>query len=253
MAFNLSSSWRGTVGCIKPIYRPGNLEAFIRLLPVGIGVVPMWLGNPKTEGGSSIAEMTGWRLEKAKEKVAELAELKVDIIHIESGPLLMVPGYKASEEIVKSIEQKHGIPIFTTGQTHVAALKALGVKRVVGATYVRSDVAQKCGQYLSEAGFDVMHMESVADMMGVPFSEASRINPKDVYSYFKQLCRKYKDVQGIYMLGSAWPILDIISTLEGDLEIPVVAAVPARIWYIQKMLKVREPRSGYGRLLEELP
>ena len=38
MAF---SSWRGTVGIVKPTLRPGGLEELIRMLPEGIGVVPM--------------------------------------------------------------------------------------------------------------------------------------------------------------------------------------------------------------------
>ena len=40
MAFK---SWRGDVGVIKPTMRPGSLEEFIRLLPEGIGVVPLFL------------------------------------------------------------------------------------------------------------------------------------------------------------------------------------------------------------------
>ena len=35
------TSWRGVVGCVKPTHRPGSLEEFIRLLPEGIGVVPL--------------------------------------------------------------------------------------------------------------------------------------------------------------------------------------------------------------------
>jgi hypothetical protein len=37
-------SWRGVVGDIKPTYRPGSLEDFIRLLPEGIGVIPLTVG-----------------------------------------------------------------------------------------------------------------------------------------------------------------------------------------------------------------
>lgn len=33
----------GTVGVIKPTLRPGSLEEFIRLLPEGIGVIPLFL------------------------------------------------------------------------------------------------------------------------------------------------------------------------------------------------------------------
>jgi maleate cis-trans isomerase len=35
--------------------------------------------------------------------------------------------------------------------------------------------------------------------------------------------------------------------------VPVVQAIAARIWEIQKRLHVHEPIKGYGRLLETLP
>ncbi len=38
------TSWRGVLGIIKPTMRPGSLEEFIRLLPEGIGVIPLFLG-----------------------------------------------------------------------------------------------------------------------------------------------------------------------------------------------------------------
>ena len=47
--------------------------------------------------------------------------------------------------------------------------------------------------------------------------------------------------------------LGIIKTLEQDLQVPVVHPVTARVWEFQKRLHVREPRSGYGYMLEALP
>ena len=40
MAF---SSWRGVVGMINPTMRPGMTEEVIRLLPEGIGLIPLFL------------------------------------------------------------------------------------------------------------------------------------------------------------------------------------------------------------------
>jgi maleate isomerase len=62
-----------------------------------------------------------------------------------------------------------------------------------------------------------------------------------------------KGADAIYMLGSGWRTLDIIETLEQDLQVPVVHPVTARVWEIQKRLHVREPRSGFGHLLAALP
>ena len=253
MDYDISSSWRGVVGCIKPNYRPGYFEDFIRLLPVGIGVIPLHLVTPGTPPSTSIKE-SARRLDLAKERVAELALLKVDLISIEGGPLFMLHGYKGAGEIVRSLEEKHGIPIITTGMTHVEALRALGIKRLVGATYLR-DERETCANYIREAGFEVICFESIGDAMNIPHAEVGRINSRDVYTFIKKLYLKNENqgIQGIYLLGSGWPVLDIIPILEGDLQVPVVHPVTARVWAIQKRLHVREPRSGYGRLLEDMP
>ena len=55
MAFD---SWRGTVGVIKPTFRPGSLEEFIKLLPDGFGVgsVPAAGVVAGAGGGSDLDE-----------------------------------------------------------------------------------------------------------------------------------------------------------------------------------------------------
>ena len=63
------ASWRGVVGCVKPTHRPGSLEEFIRLLPEGIGVVPVYLNFQRgTEDEFRAA------LNAVHEKVDELAK-----------------------------------------------------------------------------------------------------------------------------------------------------------------------------------
>lgn len=37
-------AWRGLVGLVKPTYRTGSLERFIRLMPDGVGVIPRYVG-----------------------------------------------------------------------------------------------------------------------------------------------------------------------------------------------------------------
>ena len=39
-----SGTWRGTVGVVKPTYGSGSLVEFIRLLPEGVGCIPMYAG-----------------------------------------------------------------------------------------------------------------------------------------------------------------------------------------------------------------
>jgi maleate cis-trans isomerase len=74
-----------------------------------------------------------------------------------------------------------------------------------------------------------------------------------VYAHAKAAFRRHTRVDGLYMLGSGWRVMDILELLEQDLDVPVVHPIPARVWAIQQLLLVRQRTSGFGRLLAELP
>jgi maleate cis-trans isomerase len=62
----------------------------------------------------------------------------------------------------------------------------------------------------------------------------------------------HKGVDAVYLLAPPSKS-SFIAPLELDFGVPVVQAIVARVWEIQKRLKVHEPVKGYGRLLESLP
>lgn len=238
------TSWRGVLGIIKPTMRPGSLEEFIRLLPEGIGVIPLFLGIERGTEDEFRQVMDAYEA-----KIAELARLKVDLIHPEGAPPFMVQGYKGEQDIVKRWEEKYKIPIVTAGMTQIEALRALKLRRIVGVTYFTGDINVTFSRYFAEAGFDVDAMEGIP----VPFEEVGKLSSQEVYAHTKKVFLKNPKAEGIYMLGSGWRTMDIISLLEQDLQVPVVHPVPTRVWAIQKRLHVRQPVMGYGRLLEEMP
>jgi maleate cis-trans isomerase len=240
-----SGTWRGTVGVVKPTYGSGSLVEFIRLLPEGIGCIPMYAGiKEHSERGYLGA------LETYDAKVSELAEIGVDLIHPEGGPPFMVRGYKAEQEIVAGWEEKYKIPIFTSGISQTEALRALGIKRFVGCTYFNDKKLNDLfARYFSDAGFEVLGMEG---MNTTPY-EADKISTDTIYQHLKTSFNKFPNAQGIYLLGSgAWQVKDIVA-VENDLGVPVVHPVAARVWLVQKKLQVRNPITGASRLLEELP
>ena len=238
------TSWRGTVGLIKPTHRPGSLEEFIRLLPEGIGVIPLFLGIQRGTEDEFLSV-----LEAIEAKVAELAALKVDLIHPEGAPPFMVHGYKGGEKIVKQWEAKYQCPIVTASQTQVEALRILGVKKILGVTYFTGKINDTFTRYFVDAGFDVLAMEGIP----VAFEDVGRLASQEVYAHTRKAFLRHGGADAIYMLGSGWRTLDIIKPLEEDLQVPVIHPVPARAWSLQKRLHVRQPVRGYGKLLEEMP
>ena len=241
MAF---SSWRGVVGIIKPTMRPGGLEDMIRILPEGIGVIPLF--NNITRGDRAEFKEV---MKDYDEKVALLAEQGCDLIHPEGAPPFMVLGNDGEARKIKSWERKHKVPIFTSGTNHVAALRALKVKRFVGASYFKGEINKTFGTYFKKAGFDVLAMEG----MDIPFNKVQTLSSHEIYGFIKNLVLKHKRAQGIYMLGTAWKALEAIPLLEQDLGIPIVYPVTSRVWEIQRRLTICQPIKGYGRILEEMP
>jgi maleate isomerase len=238
------SSWRGVVGMINPTMRPGVTEEVIRLLPEGIGLIPLFLNIRRGTTDEFEGMMPAYEAQ-----IAVLAECGCDLIHPHGAPPFMVQGYKKEAKIVSDWEKKYKTPIMSVAQNHVNALKAVKAKSFVGATYFPPKLNAIFADYFRDAGFTVRGMEGI----DVPFDKVQELASQQVYAHIKRNFLKAKGADAIYMLGSGWRTLDIIATLEQDLQVPVVHPVTARVWEMQKRLHVREPRQGYGHLLAALP
>src|SRR2546428_13910828 len=153
MAF---SSWRGVVGMINPTLRPGVTEEVIRLLPEGIGLIPLFLNIRRGTEDEFATMMPAY-----EELVAVLAECGCDLIHPHGAPPFMVQGRKREAEIIKAWEKKYKTPIMSVAQNHVNALKTLKAKTILGATYFPPKLNAIFAKYFRDAGFTVRGMAGI--------------------------------------------------------------------------------------------
>ena len=236
-------AWRGMVGTVKPTKGSGSLEELIRMLPDGIGVIPLF--NNIRRG---TLEEFSHVLPSYEEKVAELASDQVDLIHPAGTPPFMLLGYRREQELIAEWEKKYGVPIFTSGSNQVRGLKALGVKKFVGVGYDFDDTSI-VQRYFTDAGFSVLGLERLP----VRWEDVGQLSSREIYRLIKRIFLAHPDAEGIYVQGGKIRMLDIVATLEQDLQVPVLHPGIATAWEIMVRLKVREPKLGYGRLLSELP
>ena len=240
MAFG---SWRGVLGLVKPTMRPGSLEEEIRLMPEGVGVIP--LPQNVTRGTRDEFDAALAAYEVAAEL---LAAQEVDLIHLAGTPPFMMLGCDGERALLERWQARFKIPVFAAPMSDAAALRALGVTKLVGVTY--SELQNELSRnYMNEAGFDVLAMEP----MIVPFDQAGTLSSKQVYAHVRKTFLDNPGADGIYLQGNAWRVLDIIEILEADFGVPVAQASCALVWEVQKQLHINAPRTGFGRLLAELP
>ena len=235
--------WRGVVGMVRPTRRPGTLEELIRMLPEGIGIVPLLL-NFKA---GSIVEFQK-SIPQYEQCVAELAEQGVDLIIPAGAPPFMLLGYEGEAKLIRQWEKKYKTEIATDPQMQVAGLRAMGIKKFIGASYsaVQNEIVQ---DYMTQAGLRAMSMEPI----DVPFDQVAQISNERLYAHIKKQFLKHRGADGIYIQGGGWQTTRVVAMLETDLQVPVVHATICQAWQIHKRLRVRETAPGFGRLLGELP
>jgi maleate cis-trans isomerase len=240
MSFTL---WRGVVGMVRPTRRPGTLEELIRILPEGIGVVPLLLNF---RAGS--ADEFRQSIPLYEQYVAELAEQKVDLILLTGAPPFMLLGPEGEAQLISTWEKKYKTEIVTDPQMQVSGLRVMKIRKFIGASYSSLQNAIVL-DYMQQAGFESLSMEPI----DVPFDQVAQISKERLYAHVKTLFRQHPGADGIYIQGGGWQTAGVVQMLETDLQVPVVHATICNAWEIHRRLKVRETAPGFGRLLAELP
>lgn len=234
---------RAVVGTVKPTKGSGSLEELKQMLPDGIRVIAHFAD---IQHGTIKEFQDVFTL--YEEKIAELAAVGVDLIHPAGTPPFMLLGYRRERELIETWEQRHEIPIFTSGSNQVRALRALNIKRFIGIGYDFSDTGI-VAKYFRDAGFDCLGLETLPcaweDVTAFPSQKVSEIITRSFHNH--------PGAEGVYIQGGKLRVLDIVEALEDKLQVPVVHPGVATCWEIQKRLDIDEPKSGYGRLLSELP
>jgi maleate cis-trans isomerase len=240
MSFTL---WRGVVGMVKPTRRPGTLEELIRILPEGIGIVPLLLNIR----AGSIDEFKA-AIPSYEKSVAELAEQSVDLIMLSGTPPFMLLGRQGESALIREWEKKYRTPIVTDSRMQVGGLRAMGIRKFIGASY-SSTQNRIVLDYMAQAGLESVAMEPI----DVPFDQVAQISVERLYAHVRKLFAQHPGADGIYIQGGGWQTVRVVPLLEKDLQVPVVHATICQAWEIHRRLRVRETAPGCGRLLAELP
>jgi maleate cis-trans isomerase len=233
------------LGVVKPKLNPQSNDDLVALLPADIEMIPEYIGFAY----GSLYEFRN-AMPIYEEKVAALAAQNCDLIHPEGAPPFMMQGYAAECAYIKKWEAAYRVPIFTTGSTQVAAMRALGITRFVGYTPFAGELAEAFARYFTDAGFDVISMgKPIADDEDVYQLTTEQIRDRIIEKFASEPA----GAEALYILGSDWRALDVMLDVETAIGVPVLHPVVVRCWYILTELGRRQPFTGKGQLLAQMP
>jgi maleate isomerase len=233
------------LGVIKPTRESKSRADLAGLLPDDIEMIPEYLGFAYKSLDEFREAMPIY-----DKLVDSLAAQGCNMIHPEGAPPFMWQGRAAETRYIEEWHTRHGLPVFTTGSTQVAAMRALGVERFVGYTPFIGELAEAFRQYFVDAGLTVLSMgKPVGDDEDVYELTTEEIRDRIIESFRNEP----GEPQALYILGSDWRVFDVIDDVEAAIGLPMLDPVVVRAWYILTELGRNTPITGHGRLLATMP
>ncbi len=154
--------------------------------------------------------------------------------------------------ILETLEQEGGVPAVTTAQAVVAALHALGLKRIaVGTPYV-DFVNEAEKHFLESAGFEVTGLYG----LGLGDTPESRISiGRQKWEKILKIARRIDspDADGVFISCTNLATIGVLEQLEQELGKPVFSSNVATFWSVLSRAGFSTSVPGYGSLLQDFP
>lgn len=233
-------AWRARIGYLCPSVFEMIAYDFYRIAPPGVGLIGV---TCMIDGWQADAYRIG--LARIEECARELGRRKCDFIIHAGVPLVVSQGAGYEREVINKIEALARTPATTSIVAGMEALKALAVRRVGLVNPYPSELNDAVVAFMSDHGFQV---DSVVSL-GADFTRIGDVSEADVYAAAKRAIQQSSELEGLYLPCPQFPAVDVIEAIETDFGIPAVGHLTSELWLALRTLKIRQPITGFGKLM----
>lgn len=229
---------RARIGFIIPSSNRMAEPNIQRFMPEG--VVPHFMRLRMT-GPHSTA--LGDLMARIGDAAAILGDAKCDVTVLHCTGTSMSGGYGAEQKVIETIEAATGRPGLTTATCLMAALAALGAKRLAFISESPEAGHAKKRAFIADAGFEI-----VADRAaGLSGSDESCVTPP---AFWVDLAKEVvvPEAEAVFISCANIQAIDAIEELESALDGPVVTSNQVVIWHALRTVGINDSLPGLGRL-----
>jgi len=228
----------GRIGIAVPQANPTVEPEFSALLPRGTSLLVCRLASREIDQGR---RFIGY-LEDLPKTLETYDTLRPDILGFACTASSYLLGATREIELVAQFEAAFGAPLITGGQAILAALHALGARRLAVLAPYPEFVVEAGGRYLADAGYEIVSK--------VRISTRSRdtctiyeLSHRDALAGVHELDLARADC--LLLTGTGMPSLPAISALGERMDIPVVSTNLCLAWALSRRLGLRVPQGAH--------
>ena len=180
--------------------------------------------------------------------VRDLTRQPLDFLMVTGELFLSFNGPGSDLEILDVVKQITAVPASTVLTAVVGGCRALDLKRIVMASPFPEDQDERLVKFLAHYGIEVVAFRG----LGCPNADVIwELPPESGYELASALLHEHPNVDGVYLPCNKWRTISVIERIEQDNQKPVVTNTQAWVWEALRLMNMRKPIAGYGRLLSE--
>ncbi len=237
---------RARLGLLVP-FTNTNFEPDMALMcPPDITLHSARLGGYDENETPDADQMAGLGTSDLDEPLRLLAGVKPDVILYGCTSATLTHGPEFDRALAARIKADSGAMSVTAAGAVVSALETLQVKRIGFASPYAADINDLAVAFLTHCGFNIVARAEMPKALSN--DEQGAMTPADVADL--ALGANHPDADAVLLSCTDMRSVEIIAQLEDQFGKPVVSSNQALAFEALRMLKIAEPVTGFGQLLE---
>ncbi len=231
---------RARIGVLVPSANTITEAEFNALKPEGVSIhaARLFITHPTVENLARMnddTEMAAKQITTAKPSIVTFA--------CTTGSLLEGTGWDT--KLIDRIEKITQVPATTTATSVIRAFQELGIRKVSVGTPYNEELNRREADFFENSGIKVLKMK------GLDLGESmAQISLEEVKDLAREVNRP--DADAVFLSCTNLKALPVLDSLEKELGKYVFSSNIANFWDVMRMLRIKEPIKGRGKLLERI-
>ena len=232
---------RAKLGLIVPPTNTVNEAEWARMMPPGVTFHTTRMRLHETATPAQLAGL----YRDLDAAIGLLAQARVDVVAYgcTAGSMFSPP-----EQLAEAVGARTGARVVTTAAAIVAALRALGARRLVVATPYHDALNEHERHFLEACGFKILALSGRGIGAGGAdeYPRIAETPLAELAAQVREIMRP--DAEALLISCTDFPSLALIEKLEAEFDMPVISSNSATLWAALREADIDDAVQGGGRL-----